>query len=105
MAAKEPELVACFGSAAAGQRWRLGQWRQADGLLLLSSDEREKHKHVKVVVSECAYGARLLGEYLSYAAGGAPQLAQRAAGVLPAARQQCTLLCQRAKILGMGYLW
>ena len=88
LAAKELEVAACFGSAAAGQRWRLGQWLQADGLLLLSSEEREKRKHVKVVVSECVYGARLRVEYLPYAAGDAPQVARRAAGVLQAARQQ-----------------
>ena len=59
LAAKELEVAACFGSAAAGQRLRLGQWLKADGLLLLSIEQREQKKYVKVVISDCVYGARL----------------------------------------------
>ena len=87
LATRELELSACFGSQAVGKRLQLGQLLKADALLLLSLEEHEKQKSLKLVISDCLYGARLRFEYVPYA----PQQLETATRQCAALVQDCLL--------------
>lgn len=80
----ELELSAYLAPEVAGKRLELGRMLRADALILLSLEEREpqeapgrgsespdgkdKQRFVKLVISDCRYGARLRLEYLPWTA-------------------------------------
>lgn len=64
-ATRELEVSAYFGSQDAGRRLQLGRLLNADALLLLSLEGRERPS-LKVVISDCRYGARLWIERLPF---------------------------------------
>jgi hypothetical protein len=68
LATAELEIDALFGSGAAGERLKAGRLLGADALILLSLEEREEKRYVKLVISDCRYGARLRFECFPYAA-------------------------------------
>ncbi len=83
-ATRELELSAIFGSEAAEGRLKLGRLLKADALLLISREERQidagqKRQFLRVVISECRFGARLHAANLAYEGGKAESLARQCA--------------------------
>ncbi len=76
---KELELSSLAGSATASERLKLGRLLGAEALVLLTVEEREKKRSVRLVVSECIYGARLRTEWLPYDPDQREQLADKVA--------------------------
>jgi len=69
LATGELELDALFGAEAAPQRLKLGRLFGADALVLLSFNrgvEKTEEESVKLVISDCRYGARLELASLAY---------------------------------------
>ncbi|MBW3596266.1 MAG: hypothetical protein KY475_03210 [Planctomycetes bacterium] len=66
LATRELELTSLSAGAGAGERLKLGRLLNADGLLLLSKEEAEGKPLLKIVMSDCRYGARLSVDMLPY---------------------------------------
>jgi len=64
LATKELELAAYLGSQASSERLKLGRILKADALVLLSKVEFNDKEFLRVIVSDCHYGARLRAEHL-----------------------------------------
>ncbi|TVS16323.1 MAG: hypothetical protein EA424_14355, partial [Planctomycetaceae bacterium] len=61
-ALRELELAACLGPQDGPQRMRLGQLLRADVLVLLSVEQRERQRTVRIVIAQCTTGVRLRQE-------------------------------------------
>lgn len=79
----EQQVAIFLGAQATGERIRLGRLLSADGLLMLDyitqkeGDNGAEQKFLKLVVSECRYGARLRVELLPLPKQGTREEAQR----------------------------
>ncbi len=72
-ATKELELIALFGAQGAGKRLKLGRMLKADALVLLAQENRGEKTFLRMVVSDCLYGARLHVEYFLMGSAGLEQ--------------------------------
>ncbi len=78
-AMKELELATMFGAKGAAKRLKLGRMLKADALVLLAREEHGEKTSVRLVVSDCLYGARLHVEYFLEDSSGPEQLAVQCA--------------------------
>ena len=93
-AVKELELSALLGSDAAG-RLKLGRLLKADALVLLSlvkprkfeTQKEQEQQFLKLVVSDCVYGARLRIDRLPYDPDEIEQVAKQCASLVRQTRQ------------------
>ncbi|MEQ8790984.1 MAG: CsgG/HfaB family protein [Pirellulaceae bacterium] len=63
LALRELDLAAHLGADAAGRRLQLGKLLKADALVLLSTRRNEEKTFLRLVVSDCVYGARLSEDF------------------------------------------
>lgn len=77
LATRELELSALLGAEAAVERLKLGRLLSADALVLLSMVEHDGKKCVKLVASDCRYGARLNVDSMVFDANRIDALAER----------------------------
>jgi hypothetical protein len=63
LALRELDLATHFGADGAGRRLALGKLLKADALVLLSERRNEDQPFLRLVVSDCVYGARLSEEF------------------------------------------
>jgi hypothetical protein len=61
-ALRELELAACFGPLDGPQRMRLGQLVRADVLVLLSVEQLQRQRTLRIVIAQCTTGVRLRQE-------------------------------------------
>jgi len=87
LATGELELSACVHATASAERLKLGRILKADALVLLSKVAFNEKDFLRVIVSDCHYGARLRVEHFSYEVDDPAALSLRCEAVVRETRQ------------------
>ncbi len=85
---QELEMTALLGASGASQRLKLGRLVRADALVVLSFQERDKRRFMKLVISDCLFGARLCIEFLPYTDDELGELASQCVSLIKGVREQ-----------------